>query len=47
MRRATTPTHTFTFPDSVLVESLGEVWDTVGGVWKLDGVIVNRWHRTA
>lgn len=25
MRRATTPTHTFTFPDSVLVESLGGV----------------------
>lgn len=25
MRRATTPTHTFTFPESVLIDSLGEL----------------------
>lgn len=27
--------------------SIGEVWDTVGGKWEVDGVFVNRWHRTA
>lgn len=27
--------------------AIGEVWDSTGGVWELDGVIVNRWHRTA
>lgn len=27
--------------------AIGEIWDSAGAVWKLDEVIVVRWHRIA